>query len=306
MNDPFASIIITGGRGMLARAVQGELERRGRAFVACDRGTCDVTDRAVVDGLFERHKPTLLINCAAYTRVDRCEREPELADAVNGRAVAHLAEAARRHRTRLVHISTDFVFDGAQRTPYRPADPPRPLSTYGRSKLLGEQLLRGIDPPHWLIVRTAWLYGPGGHCFPRSILSAARAGEPLKIVADQTGTPTCTLDLAETVVDLVERSAAGIFHATNAGQATRHEFAKAVLDAFAVRAELSAITAAEWKAMHPRSAVRPPYSVLDRTDTERLIGRPIRHWRDALAAYQPLLAADWGASDSPGNSGRPR
>lgn len=289
MPSTFSSILVTGSRGMLAHAVLSELMARGHAFHACDIDTVNITCQDAVDQLFAELRPTLLINCAAYTNVDKCELEPETADAVNGHAVAKLAEAAKRHGTKVVHISTDFVFDGAKATPYQPNDTPGPLSAYGRSKLLGEQRLQQVDPPGWLIVRTAWLYGPAGNCFPQTILNAARAGKPLKVVADQTGTPTFTHDLAAILLDLVARDASGIYHGTNTGQTTWHDFTRAILDTFAVPADLSKTTAAEWKQLRPQSAVRPAYSVLDVSATEQVIGRPIPAWRDGLVRYRDAV-----------------
>lgn len=284
-------ILITGGRGMLAHAVGRELAGRGYAAHAYDADTCDITDPAAVMALFERYRPGVLINCAAHTRVDQCELEPQRADAVNGHAVGHLAEAARRFDTKLVHISTDFVFDGAKRTPYRPDDVPNPVNAYGRSKLLGERLLQEVNPPNWLIVRTAWLFGPNGYCFPQKILTATRAGRPLRVVADQTGAPTFTCDLAAILIDLVEREASGIWHATNAGPTTWFDFSLAILDTFGIAVDVTPISAAELKAERPLSAIRPTYSVLDTSATERTIGRPVRHWASVLEAYRAAVEA---------------
>lgn len=289
MSGVFDSILITGARGMLAHAVKRKLTQRGHGFFACDAQMLDITQPDAVNRIFAERQPTLLINCAACTNVDRCEIEPEVANAVNGYAVDNLAQAAARHGTKMVHISTDFVFDGMKQRPYQPGDTTNPLNAYGRSKLLGEQRLREIDPPGWLIVRTAWLYGPQGNCFPQTILNAARAGKPLSVVSDQVGTPTYTYDLAGMILDLIERDAAGIHHATNSGQTTWHDFAQAILATFDVSAELFRITAAEWKQQHPQSAQRPAYSVLDVQATQRLLSRTIPDWQNALQRYRAVL-----------------
>jgi len=141
--------------------------------------------------------------------VDLCEQQRELADAINGHAVGILADQCRRFGTNLVQYSTDFVFDGSLRRPYRPDDPTRPLSAYGSSKLLGEKRLQAHAPQRWLILRTAWLYGRNGPCFPRTMVNVARQGKPLKVVSDQTGSPTLTDDLAEATLDLLDRGATG-------------------------------------------------------------------------------------------------
>jgi dTDP-4-dehydrorhamnose reductase len=214
----YDSILITGGSGMLAHALVRALRARGKSAVAIDRAALDVTNAGAVRAAFDTHRPTLLLNCAAHTKVDLCEEQRELADAINGRAVGNLARAAREHGTTLVHYSTDFVFDGSGTRPYRPDDPVRPLSAYGRSKLLGEQQLREHAPDRWLILRTAWLYGQGGPCFPRTMVTLARQGKPLKVVGDQVGSPTLTDDLAAATLDLLDAGASGVWHATNRGQ----------------------------------------------------------------------------------------
>ena len=145
-------------------------KKRGLRAVALDRSACDVTSDAIAAELFSRHHPTLLINCAAHTKVDLCEDEPAKADAINGHAVGRLASLAREHGTFLVHYGTDFVFDGRGARPYRADDPVNPLSAYGRSKLMGERLLQDHAPAQWLILRTSWLYGRGGPNFPRTIV----------------------------------------------------------------------------------------------------------------------------------------
>jgi dTDP-4-dehydrorhamnose reductase len=191
----------------------------------------------------------------------------------------------------LVHYSTDYVFDGTLRRPLRPDDPVGPQSAYGRSKLLGEQLLQRDAPDRWLIIRTAWLYGPGGANFPQAILNAARAGKPLTVVDDQVGSPTFTFDLAAATLELIDRGApSGIWHVVNDGQTTWYDFAAAILEEFHIGgASLSRTSSAEWKRMRPNSAVRPAYSVLDITPFEQLTGHRTRPWRVALREYAGLL-----------------
>jgi dTDP-4-dehydrorhamnose reductase len=185
----------------------------------------------------------------------------------------------------LIHYSTDFVFDGSSTRPYRPEDQVKPLSAYGRSKLLGERAIQKINPPGWVIIRTAWLYGPGGPCFPQTMINAARAGKPLKVVDDQIGSPTFTHDLADATLDLLDRGAIGIWHVTNAGSVSWHGFTAAILDEFGLRTDLSKTTSAEWKKLRPNSAIRPAYSVLDVERFHQFVGRPMRDWRAALHAY---------------------
>ncbi|HSU68243.1 MAG TPA: dTDP-4-dehydrorhamnose reductase [Tepidisphaeraceae bacterium] len=288
----YDSIVITGGRGMLAQAIVAALADRNRPAVALDRAAADVTRESEVRNLFATHKPTLLINCSAHTKVDLCEDEAEKADAINGHAVGLLAAMAREYGTFLVHYSTDFVFDGSGTRPYRTDDPVNPLSAYGRSKLLGERKLQENAPAQWLIVRTAWLYGRGGPSFPRTIVERGRQGTPLKVVNDQIGAPTYTPDLARATLDLLDHRQTGVWHLTNSGQTSWYEFAKAALDEFKVNASLAPTTTAEWLQVRPKQAIRPAYSVLDLEPFARAVGRPMRPWREGLADFAAAVERD--------------
>lgn len=282
----YNSIVITGGKGMLAHAIKTLLDARGLKYASVDIDTHDLTKPADVQRLFEQYRPTLLINPAAYTAVDKCETNRELADAINGHAVGTLAQHAKQQGTKLVHISTDFVFDGSKRTPYLTSDTPNPVSAYGHSKLLGEQKLQEVNPPGWIIARTAWLYGPNGASFPKAILTAARAGKPLKVVSDQQGCPTYTFDMAAGLLNLIDVNASGIFHLVNSGETTWFGFTQAILEEFEVKAELTPITAADWAQLRPDSAARPAYSVLDTSDYTRATSKLMRPWRDGLRDFK--------------------
>jgi dTDP-4-dehydrorhamnose reductase len=285
----YDSIVITGGGGMLAGAMLQSLVSGGHQAVALDRSTCDITRADDVRQLFAKKKPTLLINCAAHTKVDLCEEEQEKADAINGHAVGVLAARAREHGTFLVHYSTDFVFDGSGRRPYRVDDPVNPLSAYGRSKLLGERKLQDNAPPQWLIIRTAWLYGRGGASFPRMMIERARLGQALKVVDDQVGSPTYTPDLAEATIELLDRGQTGVWHLTNSQHASWFDFARAAVDEFGVKADLTPISTADWVKMRPKQAIRPAYSVLDTAPFARATGRSMRPWREGLAAFHQAI-----------------
>ncbi|HZK82798.1 MAG TPA: sugar nucleotide-binding protein, partial [Humisphaera sp.] len=176
------SILIIGSKGMLAHALFRNLKSRGRTANGVDLPEYDITNESKLRQLFNAHRPTLLFNCAAHTKVDLCEEQEDLANAINGYAVGALAKLCREYGTYLVHFSTDFVFDGRGTRPYRATDPTGPLSAYGRSKLLGERLLQENAPPQWLIARTAWLYGLDGPNFPKTMVDRARANQPLKVV----------------------------------------------------------------------------------------------------------------------------
>ena len=276
---------------MLAQALVRCIRARGTHVVALNKTSCNVANESDVYRTFMELKPTLLLNCAAYTKVDQAEQEPDLAEAVNGYAVGTLARLAKQYGTALVHYSTDFVFDGTSTRPYRPDDPVNPLSTYGRSKLLGERELQANAPARWLIIRTAWLYGPGGPSFPQTMVNVARAGKPLSVVADQVGSPTFTHDLADATLELLDRGATGVWHVTNAGQTSWFDFAAATLEEFDLKdAELKPTTSAAWKASRPASATRPAYSVLDTAPYERLVGKPMRPWREALRDFRRAVS----------------
>ena len=281
--------LITGGGGMLAQALARSLRKRGTEPVLLNRAALDVSRADGVRRAFDEHRPSVVFNCAAHTKVDLCEEQEDLANAINGAGPENLARAALEHGARLVHYSTDFVFDGAAARPYRPEDPVNPLSAYGRSKLLGEQAIARVNPPGWLVIRTAWLYGPGGPCFPQTMINAAKAGKPLKVDADQIGSPTITHDHAEATLDLLEHDAAGLWHLTNSGSVSWHGFTAAILEEFGLTTDLSTTTSADWRRLRPASAARPAYSVLDVEPFARLTGKPMRPWREALHGYRLAL-----------------
>jgi dTDP-4-dehydrorhamnose reductase len=288
----FDSVLITGGGGMLARAFRDLLTRRGVPVHAPPREQCDLTQPSQLVVTMDGTKPTLVLNCAAYTKVDLAEKEKDLANEINAKGVGNLAHACHTRGVPLVHISTDYVFDGTVNRPLQPSDPVGPKGVYGLSKLLGERLLQEFRPPRWLILRTAWLYGPGGPNFVQTMLNAAKAGKPLKVIDDQVGCPTFTYDLAEATLALLETDATGIYHMSNSGQTNWFEFTKAIMDEFGVTpTSLEPLKSADWKAMRPESANRPAYSVLDVTPYEQKTGRKMPDWRDGLRRYHELLAA---------------
>lgn len=286
--------VVFGCKGMLARALAGELSARGVKYVGFDLPECDMTRAADVARVFTEHRPDVVYNCAAFTKVDLCEEQEELAGRVNGECVRTLAEMCKQFDSRLIHISTDFVFDGMAKRPYRPDDRPAPLSAYGRSKLLGEKLLQEVRPAKWAIIRTAWLYGVGGASFPRTMVELARKGVPLKVVADQVGSPTYTVDLAKAMVDLAQAEASGIFHCTNAGETSWHGFAVQTLKEFEIDYQVEAISTQEYLKMRPKQAKRPAYSGLDRGSLEAAVGRKMRPWGEALKEFKRAVDGNGG------------
>lgn len=224
----------------------------------------------------------LVVNCAGYTNVDRAESEPELAMSANAHGAGVLAGLCARFGVHLVHLSTDYVFDGrAPGRPYREDDPAEPLSVYGRSKLMGEQMVRQAHPGA-LVVRSAWLFGPGRDNFVSKVLAIARSGRPLRVVRDQVGSPTYTLDLARALLDLGRRRAPGLLHLVNRGLASRYELARQALVLAGLDPEaVTPIATAELG----QPAARPAWSVLESRRAARLLGGPLPVWLDGLRRY---------------------
>jgi len=243
----------------------------------------DLTDRASVAELFAEEGPfNGVIHCAAYTAVDKAEEEPELAMRVNAEACGVLADACATAEIPLVLVSTDFVFDGEESRPYLETDPVSPLSVYGRTKLEGERQALACHPRGTRIVRTQWLYGPRGKHFPRTIESLAREREELKVVSDQFGSPTSTLELSPALWDVLRKGEAGIYHAACEGSCSWHEFAKAVVELCGI--ETVAVLPCSTEEF-PRPATRPKYSVLDCSKLAQLRDKPLATWREALSTY---------------------
>lgn len=281
--------LVTGAGGQLGRCLRERLAVHPHAALAGapDRAALDVTDRdALRRAILEAPggPPDVVVNAAAMTHVDRCETEPEAARLANALAPGWLAEAAAEAGAVFVQISTDYVFDGTARRPYREDDPTGPRSVYGRTKLEGEQRALAACRDT-LVVRTAWVFGPGRN-FVRTILEAAARtlqgeGPPLRVVDDQRGSPTYAGHLADAVIALVERDARGIYHAANSGSATWWELARAAVDAWGhPELPIEKVTTAEF----PRPAPRPAWSVLDLGRAERL-GVRTPPWPEGLRAY---------------------
>jgi dTDP-4-dehydrorhamnose reductase len=275
-----ADLLVTGVYGQLGRSLKRVAGRRNLVVIGHDLDTLDIRDRARVQEVMLQTRPATVINCAADTDVDGCEHDPKTALEINGDAVGHLAAACNRTAARLVQISTDYVFTGDADRPYTESDVPGPISSYGRSKLRGEEL--AATAHRNLIVRTAWLYGHGGSNFVEAIRRQIDAGtDPLRVVADQVGSPTLCDDLAEAILDLIGASATGVVHATNSGSTSWHGLATEIVHRLGADIDLVAVTTAEF----PRPAPRPAYSVLDTAHLAELLGRPMPGWREALGRY---------------------
>ena len=274
-------VLVTGAGGQLGQAL---CQRLGpRLAWAGGRSELDVRDAAAVRKVVEEVRPDVVVNAAAYNQVDAAEAEPGEALAVNAEGPLHLARACRELGALLVHVSSDYVFDGRNSEPYREEDRPNPTSAYGVSKLAGELLVASATAEH-LVVRTSAVFGAGGSrakggSFVERILARARAGEPLRVVADQVFSPTYAPDLAAGLLALVEAGARGLFHLTNQGACTWHEMATAALEMAGPRVAVQAIRTEDLDA----PARRPAYSVLDNARYGALGLTPLRPWREALS-----------------------
>lgn len=272
-------LLVTGSRGQLGRALQHAAPKHEHEFLGYDLPELDITDPNGVQAAVAGVRPDAVINCAAFTGVDAAEKQEAAALAVNGTAVTNVARATDAAGALLLQLSTDYVFDGKADRPYREGDPAKPISAYGRTKLAGERATE-LARRH-LIVRSAWLFGDGAN-FVASIRRQLDAGaKTLRVVSDQRGCPTYTIDLAEALLRLLEGGAQGVVHAVNAGSATWFEFAREIVHQLGSDAEVVPISTAE----AARQAPRPATSVLDTSHLRAILGSDLPPWQDALARY---------------------
>ncbi len=284
-------LLVTGAAGLLGKAVTRVFTaNRNYGVQALSRNQLDITDPSEVARRFSDLRPECVIHCAAYTKVDDCEKNRETAYRVNAEGPRIIAEHAARLGARLFHISTDYVFDGSSKDPYpenTATGPEERLSIYGRSKLQGEHSVASAHPQA-LIIRTAWLYGPDGPGFPDAILARAVGGQSLQVVRDQKGAPTHAPDLARAIHGLAESHATGILHITNTGACTWYDFACEILRLANIDAPIAPVATAQF----PRPAKRPANSVLDNSLYEKLTGAPMRSWKAALEDYMAARQAE--------------
>jgi dTDP-4-dehydrorhamnose reductase len=285
--------LVVGAGGQVGGELIAEIPD-GFTTAAFGRSGLDLTDEAAVREVVGRERPDIILNAAGYTRVDRAEEEADAAFAVNAEGAERLAREAERVGARLIHLSTDYVFDGARGVPYGPDDPPAPLSVYGASKLEGERRALAAAPGRVLIVRSAWLYSSLGDNFVKLMLARMRAGEALRVVADQVGSPTWAGHLADALWRMAARpDLAGVLHFVDAGVASWYDFAVAIQDeALAAGLLDRPVAIAPVRTLdYVRPARRPPYSVLDATGTREALGLVALPWRWALRAMLAELAA---------------
>jgi len=303
-------VLLTGAAGQLGHALRQQVPA-GVELIATSRGggdgllALDLADASACRAMVQQHRPDWVLNSGAYTAVDKAESEPELAHAVNGGAPRAFAEALRDTSGRLLQVSTDFVFNGAQGHPYCPDQARDPLGVYGASKAAGEEAVEQLlsSSGRGVILRTSWVYGPVGRNFCGTMLrlhaQRAASGQPLAVVADQVGCPTSTLTLAAACWRAIERGGeqsgdlAPILHWCDAGAASWYDFAVAIGELGVERGvlEASALVQPITTADYPTPALRPSYSLLECTGTRLALALPPRHWRDALAEVISRVAA---------------
>jgi dTDP-4-dehydrorhamnose reductase len=285
-------IWLVGNRGMLGTEVQLRLQTAGLEHAATDMEV-DITDRRAISTVARDLDLSWIVNCSAYTAVDRAEDEPDQAMRINGDGVRNLALLARDKGARLLHISTDYVFDGRKEDAYREEDVPNPLGSYGRSKLEGENHIREIIDSH-VILRTAWLYGTSGGNFVRTMLRLFQERDEVKVVKDQWGSPTLAGDLADAILRIVTRETPqyGTFHFTNEGRTNWFEFASMILELakryHLVQRTVSLLPIAT--AQYPTKATRPANSCLSKQKIKGAYQIPIRSWQEALESFMRDLA----------------
>lgn len=279
-------ILITGAHGQLGSALSSLLQSTPYNVVCTDYDSLDITNSEAVESFIGEGKFDYIVNCAAYTQVDRAEEDADNADLLNHIAVANIANAALNCGGRVIHISTDYVFDGNHFVPYVESDEPAPRSVYGSTKLAGERDLFDIAPDS-IVVRTAWLYSVTGNNFVKTMLRLGKEKDSIRVVYDQIGSPTYAPDLASAILTIIESETwvPGVYHFTNEGVISWYDFAKAIFRISGVHCEVSPILSSEYKTL----AVRPHYSVLDKSKIKSVFGVNIPYWEDSLQLCIKLL-----------------
>jgi len=280
------NILVTGAKGQLGSEIKHLSQWHDFDFVFTDIEELDITSRDEIKEFFSSQKFHTVINCAAYTAVDKAEEEEKQADLINHRAAENLAETCAEFQSNLIHISTDFVFDGKTFTPYTEEDKPHPVSVYGKTKWQGEKaVLKQTEQV--VIIRTSWLYSSFGKNFVKTILKLAQERDSLNVVYDQIGTPTYARDLAKAIFAILvsEDFLPGLYHYSNEGAASWYDLAQAVVEIKGISCRIHPIETFEY----PTPAQRPPYSILNKAKIKKTFSLEIPHWRTSLKSCLSLL-----------------
>lgn len=285
------NILITGSNGQLGNEFRVASSNYPFNFIFTDVNELDISNAADLERFIQTQKIDYIINCAAYTQVDKAEEEEDLAIKINHTAVKNLAEAAKRNGAKLIHISTDYVFDGIKNRPYVETDPKAPLGIYGISKLAGEKAIirEGGD---YLIIRTSWLYSSFGNNFVKTMRKLTAEREELNVVFDQVGTPTYAADLANTILTIIDKNGVdnntGIYHYSNEGVCSWYDFAEEINQAFGHTANIKPCHSDEF----PSKVKRPNFSVLDKSKIKSTFGIEIPHWKQSLMQCVEILKTE--------------
>ena len=272
-------VLITGANGQLGRELTRQYESTNVELLLTDVADLDITNLEMVYDYFKTNKPDVVINCAAHTQVDKCETDVDNAFKINSIGPRNLAQAAFSVGAEIVQISTDYVFNGLGNVEIKEFDVTSPETVYGNTKLLGEKYVKELNPKHY-IVRTAWLYGDGNN-FVKTMIGLSKNNKTLKVVSDQIGSPTSTVDLSKVIIKLIEDKNYGLFHCTCKGECSWYDFARKIFDLLDIDIEVLPCTTEEF----PRPAKRPKYSVLRNYMLECTTGDITRPWEDSLAEY---------------------
>lgn len=281
-------ILVTGCKGQLGREIVNQLEDKKTKdefieILKCDKDTLDISNFNEVNAYILEHKPEIIINCAAFTNVDLCEEKEELAYKINALGAKNLAIASEKIKSKLVYISTDYVFKGDKKTPYKEDDTTNPASVYGKSKFLGEQYTRAFCSKYF-IIRTAWLYGDGNN-FVKTMLRLSESKKEINVVDDQVGSPTSAKDLAICVLNLINTEYYGTYHGTNNGVCSWYDFAKKIFEIKNIDIKVNPITSDEFQS----KVNRPSYSVLNNFMLKLIDMDNFRDWEEALKEYLRLI-----------------
>ena len=275
------NILVTGASGQLGSELQAITGQYDYVFHFKNSRDLDITNHKLFKHFVIDLNINVIINCAAYTAVDKAESEPELANAINHLAVKHMAEVAKAQQIKLVHISTDYVFDGRNYKPYVETDKTNPQSVYGQNKLDGELAIQAVNPANSIIIRTSWVYSKYGNNFVKTMLRLAETRDELSVVADQIGSPTNAADLAKailTVLPQIENNSPEIYHYSNEDVCSWYDFTQAIFEIKGISIKLSPICSSQY----PTPAKRPNYSVLNKSKFKNKFQIDIPHWRDSL------------------------
>lgn len=283
------NILVTGGNGQLGSEIRGLIESYPQYhFFFTDVATLDICNKETIALFIKENKITVIINCAAYTAVDKAESDSKLADTINHLAVKHLAELAKIYNCKFIHISTDYVFDGNNYKPYNETDEPNPQSVYGSTKLAGELALQKINPENTIIIRTSWVYSSYGNNFVKTMLKLGKERDFLNVIHDQIGTPTYAADLAKVILEIlpnIKNKEVELFHFTNEGVCSWFDFAKAIFESANVNCNVIPISTAQYHSI----ATRPAYSIMDKTKIKETFNVIIPYWRDSLSVAISLI-----------------